>query len=148
MLTRKTDDFTPPPMPAKFFGNGNANGNGHAITAASDEHSLINTHLIMRGDLESDADILVKGKVYGNIRCKLLIVDTSAYVEGAIEADEVVVRGTTKGKISADRVRLERTATVESDIEHANFAAEEGARIRGSLNYRDAHAARGPKTTQ
>lgn len=142
MLNRKSDDFTPPPMPTKAFGN------GHVITPTGDEHSLINAHLTMRGDLESDADILVKGKVFGNIRCKLLIVDTTAHVEGLIEADEVIVRGTTKGKISADRVRLEKTATVESDIEHANFAAEEGARIRGSLNYRDAQTARGSRFTQ
>jgi len=51
----------------------------------------------MKGDLESEGDILVKGKVLGNIKCKLLIVDVDALVEGGVEAEEVIIRGNSKG---------------------------------------------------
>ncbi|MEQ1651617.1 MAG: polymer-forming cytoskeletal protein [Hyphomicrobium sp.] len=95
--------------------------------------SIINEWLIMRGDLESAGDILVKGKVHGNIQCKLLVIDTGAVVEGAIFADEVVIRGTTRGIIKAERVRLEKTANIDSEIYQTIFSAEEGARIKGSL---------------
>jgi cytoskeletal protein CcmA (bactofilin family) len=91
----------------------------------------------MRGDLESEGDILVKGKVLGNIKCKTLIVDTDALVEGGIEAEEVIIRGHSKGTIKANRVRLEKTAAVDSDICHQTFAAEEGARIKGALRFKD-----------
>lgn len=127
MLNRKLDDAP--------YAVRNALATGYLNVSNTSDHSLINEHLTMRGDLESDADILVKGKIYGNIRCKLLIVDSSARIEGTIDADEVVVRGSTKGKILAERVRLEKSADVESDIEHVSFAAEEGARIRGALKY-------------
>ena len=100
-------------------------------------YSIINEWLTMRGDLESEGDILVKGKVHGNIRCKLLIVDIDALIEGGITADEVVVRGRTKGLIEANKVRLEKSAIVDSEISHMTFSAEEGARIKGALKFRD-----------
>jgi cytoskeletal protein CcmA (bactofilin family) len=102
---------------------------------ADANYSIINEWLVMRGDLESEADILVKGKIYGNVKCKLLIVDTGAMVEGGIEADEVVVRGATKGIMIAKKVRLEKTADVDSEIQHQSFSAEEGAKIKGALRY-------------
>ena len=48
------------------------------------------------------------------------------------------MRGSTRGSILANRVRLERTADVASDIYHASFSAEEGARIHGALAFADA----------
>lgn len=100
-------------------------------------YSIINEWLKMKGDLESEGDILVKGKVLGNIKCNLLIIDVDAMVEGGIIADEVVIRGTTKGVINATKVRLEKTAHVDSEICHNVFSAEEGARIKGALHYKD-----------
>ena len=117
--------YSPPPQNSTAYGGNNAN------------HSIVDIHLTMKGDLESDGDVLVKGKVIGNIRCKLLIVDVDAIVDGGVECEEVVIRGRTKGTISANRVKLEKTATVDSEIEHCVFSAEEGARVKGSLRYRD-----------
>ena len=102
---------------------------------ADANYSIINEWLTMKGDLESEQDILVKGRVHGNIQCKLLIIDTDAFVEGGIVADEVIVRGKTKGTIKAKRVKLEKTAHVDSEISHESFSAEEGARITGALKF-------------
>lgn len=96
-------------------------------------NSTIDACLTMRGDLESDADILVKGKVFGNVSCNLLIVDSGANIAGGINAKEVVIRGKVEGVIKADKVRLDKTAEVESDVYQNTFIAEEGARILGTL---------------
>jgi cytoskeletal protein CcmA (bactofilin family) len=98
---------------------------------------VVDAGLTMKGELESEGDILVKGKVIGNIRCKLLIIEVDALVEGGVEAEEVVVRGNAKGTLQADRVRLEKTANVDSEIYHRSFSAEEGARIKGTLQSKD-----------
>jgi cytoskeletal protein CcmA (bactofilin family) len=58
-------------------------------------------------------------------------------VEGGINAEDVVIRGRTKGVIDANRVKLEKSANVDSEICHSTFSAEEGARIKGSLKLRD-----------
>lgn len=111
----------------------------YAVYDATTEQncSIVNELLTMRGDLESQGDILVRGKVHGSIICKLLIIDTEAAVEGGIEADEVIIRGATRGTIKAKRVRIEKTANIDSEIVHESFAAEEGARIRGALRHID-----------
>ena len=113
-----------------------AGSSGAAFNGGDDTGpSIVNKQLTMKGDLESDGDILVKGKVLGNIRCKLLIIDVEAFVDGELDAEEIVVRGKTKGKLRANRVKLEKTATVESEIEHHVFSAEEGARIKGAMKF-------------
>ncbi len=127
------------------YAQGDGTRNGAAASAiltpavygqgADANYSIINEWLVMKGDLESEADILVKGKIYGNVKCKMLIIDAGAYVEGGIEADDVVVRGATKGVMIAKKVRLEKTANVDSEIHHQSFSAEEGARIKGALRY-------------
>jgi len=104
---------------------------------AGGSNSIIDEWLTMKGDLESEGDILVKGKVYGNVKCKLLIIDGEAIIEGGIIAEEVVVRGKTKGVIHANKVRLEKTAIVDSEICHQTFSAEEGARIKGALRFKE-----------
>ena len=100
-------------------------------------HSIVEEGLLMKGDLETEGDILVKGKVFGNIKCKVLIIDTGALVEGGVEAEEVIIRGSSKGTIKANRVALEKSASVESDICHKIFSAEEGARIKGGLRFQE-----------
>ena len=100
-------------------------------------HSIVEEGLVMKGDLETEGDILVKGKVFGNVRCKVLIIDTGALVEGGVEAEEVIIRGNSKGTIKANRVALEKSASVESEICHKIFSAEEGARIKGELRFQE-----------
>jgi len=108
---------------------------------AKQSKSVIDEWLTMRGDLESEGDILVKGKVIGNVQCKMLILDEDAVVEGGIIADEVVIRGTTKGgTVQAKRVLLQSTARVLSEIVHEKFSAEEGAYIEGALRRLDTKA--------
>jgi len=104
-----------------------------AEPAKSVGNSTIDACLTMRGDLESDADILVKGKVFGNVTCNLLIVDSGANIEGGINAKEVVIRGKVTGINKSETVRLDKTAEGASDIYQNTFIAEEGASILGSM---------------
>lgn len=120
------------PVPLPTYVNGEAKGQTH--------ETIVDGCLTMRGDLESDGHVLIQGKVIGNIKCKRLIIDAGAYVEGGIEAADVFIRGKTKGTIVADRVRIEQTADVDSEICQTVFCAEEGARIRGTLTIKAAAA--------
>ena len=103
----------------------------------ANSHSVIDEWLTMRGDIETDGNIQVKGRVHGNITCISIIVEDGAVVDGEIKADDVIVRGHTSGTISANIVKLESSAVVESDIFHQSFACEQGARIEGRLSFRN-----------
>lgn len=139
MFNKKSDagfGTTPIPSTTQPVSHSHVPASSHAGTPG-ESYSIINASLTMKGDLDSDADILVQGRVVGNIKCRLLIIDHAATVEGGIEAEEVVVRGSTTGVLRARRARFEKTAQVDSEIWQQSFAAEEGARITGSLHFSD-----------
>lgn len=94
--------------------------------------SVIDEWLSITGNLETDGDVLVNGKIHGDLRCKLLIIGQSAEVEGLVVADEVVIRGTSRGVIRANRVRIEKSSRVDSEIFHRTLCVEEGAEFVGA----------------
>jgi cytoskeletal protein CcmA (bactofilin family) len=96
--------------------------------------SVIDAWLTMTGNLESEGDIQVDGKVQGHIRCTQLIVGKDATIDGDIVAAEVVVRGKVKGVIRANRVKLQETACVESEIFfETSLGIEDGASFEGQI---------------
>jgi len=101
-------------------------------------HSVIDEWLTMRGDIETDGNIHVKGRVFGNISCVSIIVEDGAIVDGEIQAEDVSIRGQTSGTITGKSIKLESSAVVESDIFHQSFACEQGARIEGRLSFKSA----------
>jgi cytoskeletal protein CcmA (bactofilin family) len=99
--------------------------------------SLIDSWLTIRGDLESEGEVQIDGKVNGDIRCAHLVVGKDAIVVGNIIAEEVIVRGKVKGIIRAISVTLQDTAVVESEIFHKSIAIEQGACFDGLSRRRD-----------
>ena len=137
MLNSRKTETTPAPSSNSYATSSYSAPSHSSSTHDRDDTgpSIVNKALTMKGDLESDGDILIKGKVIGNIKCKLLIVDVDALIDGGVECEEIVIRGKPKGTIRANTVKLEKTATADSEIEHHIFSAEEGARIKGALKY-------------
>ena len=94
--------------------------------------SVIDAWLTITGNLESEGEVQVDGQIHGDIHCAHLTVGRDATVTGNITADEVVVRGSVKGVIRANRVILQDSAHVESEIFHKKLAIEEGACFEGN----------------
>jgi cytoskeletal protein CcmA (bactofilin family) len=94
---------------------------------------VVDTWLLITGDLAGEGELQVDGKVNGNIRCVRLIVGKAAVINGNVTADEVVVRGEVNGIIRAHRVILQDSARVKSDIFHKTLCVDEGARVEGEV---------------
>ncbi len=93
--------------------------------------SIVSANLRITGDMESEGDIQIDGKVDGDIRTGKITVGPEAAVNGAIYADEVMVSGTVNGSIQASLVKLYASAKVTGDIIHEALAIEAGAFIQG-----------------
>ena len=116
--------------------------------AGTPGRSVVDAWLIMTGNLLSEGDIQVDGKVEGHIRCRQLIVGKDAIINGDVVAEEVVVRGKVKGVIRANRVKLQDTACVESDVFFLkSLAIEDGASFEGQIR-RAAEPVQIPSTHQ
>jgi cytoskeletal protein CcmA (bactofilin family) len=93
--------------------------------------SVIDGWLTITGDLRSEGEVQVDGRIHGDISCAHLTVGRDAIIDGNVTAEEVVVRGNVKGVIRANRVILQDSARVESEVFHKTLAIEEGAQFEG-----------------
>jgi cytoskeletal protein CcmA (bactofilin family) len=99
--------------------------------------SVIDAWLTINGNLQSEGEVQVDGQIHGDIRCAHLTVGRDATIQGNITAEEVVVRGTVKGVIRANRVILQDSAHVDSQIYHKKLSIEEGANFEGTSCRKD-----------
>ena len=112
----------------------------HAVVAAQRRsvalvpRAIIDAGLNIVGDLQTEGEVEVDGKIIGDIGCTHLTIGRDATITGNIKADEVLVRGKVKGTIRATRVILQDSAQVEGDIYHDRIVIEDGARFVGASN--------------
>jgi len=95
--------------------------------------SIISGDLKITGNLESQGDIQIDGRVIGDIRSRTLTVGEQAHVQGSIYAQSVRICGGISGEVKANQVVLAKTAKVEGDIAHKSLAIEAGAYIEGNI---------------
>ncbi len=99
--------------------------------------SIIAADLRVIGNLVTEGDLQIEGKVDGDIRAHLLTVGKGAEVRGEIRADDVVVNGAVIGCLRGTKVRLAEGAKVDGDIIHSSVAIEAGADFEGSVRRSD-----------
>ncbi|SFC85352.1 bactofilin family protein [Pseudoalteromonas denitrificans] len=95
--------------------------------------SIIGTDVVIQGNVSSQGLIQLDGKIEGEISINSLTVGEKGWIDGAIEAQEVTVKGKVTGSISAINVILEKTAYVKGDIRHKTISIETGANIDASI---------------
>ena len=93
--------------------------------------SIISRDLVITGDLNSDGEVQIDGKVIGDICTKTLLIGRTANIKGEIIADAVSVHGNVDGQIKAHTVTLAKTAHVIGDILHVDLSIETGAFLEG-----------------
>jgi cytoskeletal protein CcmA (bactofilin family) len=96
--------------------------------------SIIGSNCSLSGDITSDGEVHVDGKVIGDVRCATLVIGEEGGVTGEINAETVRVLGAVTGQITASAVELAKTARIKGDITHETLAVEAGAFVEGRFN--------------
>ena len=99
--------------------------------------SVLSSDLIVTGNIRTDGDIQIEGKVEGDVRARQLTVGETATINGEIMGDEIIVNGRVVGRVRGLKVRLSAAARVEGDIIHKTIAIESGAHFEGSVQRQD-----------
>ena len=101
--------------------------------------SLIAQGTRIEGAMKFDEGLRVDGEVYGDITANgegpsMLVISEAAVVQGAIEADNVIINGTVRGPVSArELLELQPKAKIEGDVSYVALEMHQGATICGKL---------------
>jgi len=96
--------------------------------------SIIGSNCSLAGDILSEGEVHIDGKVIGDVRCITLVIGEGGGITGEINAETVRVLGAVTGQITARAVELAKTARILGDITHDSLAVEAGAYVEGRFN--------------
>ena len=102
--------------------------------STSSASTVLGKDAVVKGELTSDADMLIEGRVEGQINgAKEVIIGESGDVEAQVRAQVVTVRGKVKGDCQASKkVEITATGTVFGNISARAIVVAEGATFRGA----------------
>jgi cytoskeletal protein CcmA (bactofilin family) len=98
---------------------------------------VIGADLSIKGNLESKGEVQVEGKVEGDIHAQRIVIGERAHIEGALIAEEIVVRGNVQGSIRGNAVTFQSSSRVEGDVFHKSLTIEQGAFFEGKSRRSD-----------
>ena len=97
--------------------------------------SILGSGINWRGNLRGSGGIRIEGTFEGEIQIQGIIVvgETGRVACNNIRANTVVVAGTVRGNISAEKLEIRSTGRVWGDVYVVGFSTEEGAFLRGAV---------------
>ena len=118
-----------------MFGNKD-NKNGISLNGGGASHSRNNLvkGTIIDGNITSQSDIRIDGRVNGNINCQAkLVIGPEGYVEGEITCQNAVIEGHVVGNVRAEeKLKLSRSAALNGKITTGSLDIEPGAAFNGA----------------
>src|SRR5262249_5786049 len=112
-----------------------ARGHHGGAAMAGGPTGVIGRGIQIKGSLSGSGDVLIEGRVEGqiNIRDGVTIED-GGVVRADVEAASVVIQGEMAGNVDVhDRVRITNGAKLVGDIRAPKVILEDGARFNGSI---------------
>jgi cytoskeletal protein CcmA (bactofilin family) len=102
--------------------------------------SLIAQGTRIEGNMKFTEGLRVDGEVYGDIQAvvedagSMLVISEASVVQGAIQADHVIINGTVRGPVHArELLELQPKARIEGDVSYDALEKHQGATISGQL---------------
>jgi cytoskeletal protein CcmA (bactofilin family) len=88
---------------------------------------------VIEGEINSDADIRIDGRVRGNVISKgKIVLGATGLIEGDIRSENAYLEGRVNGRVEvSDLLILSKTSFVNGDIVIKKLVVEEGAKFNG-----------------
>ncbi len=103
--------------------------------------SILSHDLVITGEISTDGDVQIEGRLEGNIKATTLTIGEQGAVNGSIKAGTVYVHGKVTGKIDATTIELSATANVLADLKQDNLTIANGAFFDGKCTRKTKPAA-------
>jgi cytoskeletal protein CcmA (bactofilin family) len=110
---------------------------GTPIMKTANAASWLTDTMAVKGEISSDEDLLVDGKVEGPISVgeHRLTVGRNGHVTGGLAAREIVVSGKVDGnfRIVTESIEIKKEASVIGNVKTRRIMIEDGAHFKGSI---------------
>jgi cytoskeletal protein CcmA (bactofilin family) len=104
-----------------------------------EETTLISRGVQIEGKVSSDGNIIVDGRVKGDILCqKNVSIGEGGQVNGHISANIIIIGGNVVGTVTAkEKLALEPKGNLKGDISAKILVVEAGAKFNGNIKMGD-----------
>ncbi len=104
-------------------------------TSGAPDATLIGPGMALKGELVSEENILLRGRVEGNISTSgSLLIESTGQVRGDITAENVIVEGSVEGTvIAAQKFELRPSGRLQGNIRASVVAIAENSFLRGRV---------------
>ncbi len=98
--------------------------------------NMIATSTEFKGDLVTETDIKLDGKLEGTLTTKSkLVVGKEGLIKGEVHCKNAVISGKIEGKVFVEElISLEATAQIDGELTTSRIAIEPGAILNGTCN--------------
>lgn len=96
--------------------------------------SILGRDLTITGDIKTDGEVQIDGRLDGNIKAGSVTIGEQGAVNGKVLGGRVLVRGKVSGKIEGQIVDLAETANVQADIMQDQLTIANGAFFDGKVS--------------
>jgi cytoskeletal protein CcmA (bactofilin family) len=96
--------------------------------------SLLSQDLVITGDIKTDGEVQIDGRLDGNLTAGKVTIGEQGAVNGKIVSTTVLIRGKVTGKIDATSIELTETANVQADLLQDKLIVANGAFLDGKCN--------------
>ena len=111
--------------------------------------TTIGKSLIITGDITSQEDITIHGRVKGQIKMEKgsLVVAETGTVEAAVFGTNITIQGTVEGDVTAsERVEVAATGNVSGTVSTPSLVLQDGASFNGMIDMTARKAATAKET--
>ena|SRR5688572_4347775 len=99
--------------------------------------TTLGASLVITGELTSDEDLTINGRVHGPVSIKngTLTVSQGAHLRSEVRAARIVIHGAVDGTVSAtERIELQPTAVVTGSLSANHVVIAEAATFNGRID--------------
>jgi cytoskeletal protein CcmA (bactofilin family) len=109
---------------------------GMTETMGNPTFSVLAADLVVKGNLDAQADLHIDGRIEGDITCAALVQGEGSEIVGEIRADSARLAGTVRGTITVGELVVLRSARIHGDVHYDTLTIEQGAAVDGRFAQR------------
>ena len=98
-------------------------------TKISTSSSVIGVEMQINGNIKCSGNLVLKGKVKGNIECDHISISSEGFLKGNIKSLNTTIGGDFEGNVFADTLAIESTAKIKGNLHYNNLKAQGGATL-------------------